>query len=212
MKAQEVRAYVGRQLQKLWNLPLNQRRAVLAKLRRGIGHRPGDLPELWGAFLQDMPENVQGQNGPSHAEWAVYLAFTLYAMHQQSNERDCMNRPGNTLGRAVRQLAERTVSSGQEWTESSVLRRFNALATAEDITEISHYLRGMIQLLRAAKGESIPLDYPQLAVDLYLLQCTEPQFAQTPANVRLQWGQDLYRNPRQNSKNRRTDDDEATVC
>ena len=68
-----------------------------------------------------------------------------------------------------------------------------ALATADEITEISHHQRGMIQLLRAAKPDSIPLDYPQLAVDLYGLQCDAPQLAQLPANIRLRWGQDLYR-------------------
>ena len=74
-----------------------------------------------------------------------------------------------------------------------MLRRFNALATAEEITEISHHLRGMIQLLRAAKDGGIPLDYPQLAADLYELQCTDPRYPQISANVRLRWGQDLYR-------------------
>ena len=103
-----------------------------------------------------------------------------------------MNRPHSTLGRAVRQLAERNTSAGQDWTEASVLRRFNALATAEEITEISHHLRGMVQMLSAAKDGAIPLDYPQLAVDLYELQCTDPRYTQIPANVRLRWGQDLY--------------------
>ena len=106
------------------------------------------------------------------------LPLTLYAVHQQGNDRP-MNCPGNTLGRAVRQLAERN-SAGQDWTEASVLRRFNALATAEEITEISHHLRGMIRLLSAAKDGGIPLDYPQLAADLYELQCTDPRYAQTP--------------------------------
>ena len=42
----------------------------------------------------------------------------------------------------------------------------------------------MIQLLRR---EKIPLDYPQLAVDLYRLQ-----FVESAPNVRLQWGRELY--------------------
>ena len=194
---QAIKEDVRGRIQRLWALPPSPRRAELAKLRRGIGRQPGDLPELWGAFLQGMPESFQGGgNGPSHEEWAVYLALTLYALHQQSNETTCVDQPGWTLGRAVRRLAEQQArASGQDWTESSVLRRFNALATAEEITEISHHLRGMIQLLRAAKEENgcIPLDYAQLAADLYGLQCTDPRFAQVPAKVRLQWGQDLYR-------------------
>ena len=190
MKTQDVKLYAAQQLHRLQALPDNQRRAELAKLRRGIGHAPGDLPELWGSFLLEMPESFQGRSAPSAAEWAVYLALTLYAMHQQGNDR-LMNCPGNTLGRAVRQLAER--NAGKDWTEASVLRRFNALATAEEITEISHHLRRMVQLLSTAKDGAIPLDYPQLAVDLYGLQCTDPRYTQIPANVRLRWGQDLYR-------------------
>ena len=195
MKTNEVKACVTRQLRRLQILPEPQRRAELAELRRGVGRQPGDLPALWGALLADMPEQLQGSNGPSKAEWAVYTALTLFALHQQGEAGVSMNQPGRTLGGAVRQLAEKT-AAGQDWTESSVLRRFNALATAEEITEISHHLRGMVQLLSAAKDGGIPLDYPQLAADLYELQCTDPRYAQTPANVRLRWGQDLYRDPK----------------
>ena len=195
MKTNEVKACMTQQLRRLQVLPEPQRRAELAELRRGVGRQPGDLPALWGALLADMPEQLQGSNGPSKAEWAVYTALTLFALHQQGEAGVSMNQPGRTLGGAVRQLAEKT-AVGQDWTESSVLRRFNALATAEEITEISHHLRGMIQLLSAAKDGGIPLDYPQLAADLYELQCTDPRYAQIPANVRLRWGQDLYRDPK----------------
>ena len=51
--------------------------------------------------------------------------------------------------------------------------------------ECLHYLRGLIQLLRA---EGIPLDYPALAYDLYRYQT--PGGAQ---KARLLWGQDFYR-------------------
>ena len=198
-RTQAIKGYVNGKISWLWNLPENQRRAELAKLRRGIGHAPGELPELWGSLLQGMPESFYGTNGPSHEERAVYLALTLYALHQQSNDTACVSQPGSTLGRAVRRLAEQTVAAGQDWTESSILRRFNALATAEEIAEISHHLRGMVQLLRTAKEGSIPLDYPQLAADLYGLQCDAPQLAQVPVNVRLRWGQDLYRNEKNES-------------
>ena len=83
MKTQDVKLYAAQQLHRLQALPDNQRRAELAKLRRGIGHAPGELPELWGSFLLGMPESFQGRSAPSAAEWAVYLALTLYAMHQQ---------------------------------------------------------------------------------------------------------------------------------
>ena len=112
-RTQAIRGYVDGKIQWLWGLPENQRRAELAKLRRGIGHAPGELPDLWGGLLQGMPASFYGTNGPSHEEWAVYLALTLYALHQQSNDTVCMSQLGCTLGRAVRRLAEQTVASGQ---------------------------------------------------------------------------------------------------
>ena len=65
MKTNEVKACVTRQLRRLQVLPEPQRRAELAALRRGVGRPPGDLPALWGALLADMPEQLQGRNGPS---------------------------------------------------------------------------------------------------------------------------------------------------
>ena len=109
-RTQAIRGYVDGKIQWLWGLPENQRRAELAKLRRGIGHAPGELPELWGGLLQGMPASFYGTNGPSHEEWAVYLALTLYALHQQSNDTVCVSQLGCTLGRAVRRLAEQTVA------------------------------------------------------------------------------------------------------
>ena len=54
-RTQAIRGYVDGKIQWLWGLPENQRRAELAKLRRGIGHAPGELPDLWGSLLQGMP-------------------------------------------------------------------------------------------------------------------------------------------------------------
>ena len=165
MKTNEVKACVTQQLRRLQVLPEPQRRAELAELRRGVGRQPGDLPALWGALLADMPEQLQGSNGPSKAEWAVYTALTLFALHQQGEAGVSMNQPGRTLGGAVWQLAKKT-AVGQDWTESSVLRR-----------------------------EGIPLDYPQLAEDLY-----QYQFVDGAPNVRLRWGRDLYASSTEKTK------------
>ena len=194
-----IHDYVAGQLSGLWSLPKPQRRARLAELRRGVGHQPGDLPALWGSFLQELPKELWGRETaagecrePSEAEWAVYLALTLYALHQQGEENVSMNEKGCTLGRAVRLLAQNSAAAAQDWTESSVLRRFNALATADAMPEVLHHLRGMIQLLRR---EGIPLDYPQLAEDLY-----QYQFVDGAPNVRLRWGRDLYASPTEKTK------------
>lgn len=188
MIADEVYHVVGSQMQKLNALPEHPRKAMLSNLRRGVGRIPGDMPELWGMFLQELPLELQSKDGtPTPGEWAIYLALTLYALHQQSQSVN-MNQPNMSLGKAIRRLAE----PGQEPEESPSFRRFQTLLTASDIKEIAHHLRGMIQLLR---GEAIPLDYPRLAKELYFLQ-----FPNTASKVRLLWGQDYYHNPKEEDK------------
>lgn len=184
-RIQGMQDYVSKRLDALAQLAEHPQKAVLAKLRRGVGRAPGDLPELWGFFLEGLPEKWESRGGPpSREEWAIYLALTLYALHQQGRSTrevgENMHKKGESLGRAVRKLLD----PGEAPEDSSVLRRFNALATARDMPERVHYLRGIVQLLRA-KG--IPLDYAQLAVDLYLLQSPE-----SAARVRLRWGENFY--------------------
>ena len=156
-------------------------RAILAHLRRGIGCAPGEMPQLWGFFLDGMPEEWMGTRGPSQAEWAIYTALTLFALHQQGKdpETEWMSQPGAPLGKSVAGL----IGSPEE--ESRVARRFHTLATSASMEELSHHMRGMVQLLRS---KNIPLDYPALAEDLFWYQNAEYQ-----AQVRLRWGQDFYR-------------------
>ena len=89
-----------------------QRKAILANLRRGAGRVPGELPELWGEFLGDLPEELYGsKRGPSRAEWAVYTALTLFALHQQGHdptqERERMNQENVGLGAAAAKILMR---------------------------------------------------------------------------------------------------------
>ena len=80
-------------------------RGILAQLRRGVGQAPGEMPQLWGFFLDGLPEEWMGNREPSRAEWAIYTVLTLFALHQQGQERS-MNQPGISLGAAVRKLAD----------------------------------------------------------------------------------------------------------
>ncbi len=158
-------------------------RATLARLRRGIGKAPGSLPDLWDVTLSDLPEALHGKSeDPTHAEWAVHSALTLYALHQQGKDikKQCMNREENFLGTAVRKLAEHDKNN-----EDAVRRRFHAVAVSDSFERFSWQLRGLIQLLRA---KDIPLDYPALTKDLYWYQ-----FPDRRDSIRLKWGQDFYR-------------------
>lgn len=156
-------------------------RSTLAHLRRGAGCTPGEMPQLWGFFLDGMPEEWMGNREPSRAEWAVYTALTLFALHQQGKdpETEWMSQSEAALGKSVARL----IGSAEE--EGRVARRFHTLATSSSMEELSHHMRSMVQLLRS---KNIPLDYPALAEDLFWYQQPGHQ-----AQVRLRWGQDFYR-------------------
>ena len=161
---------------------MGAQKAELANLRKGLGLVPGEAPILWGAFLREMPEDFYSYSGkPSRAEWAVYTALTLFALHQQGHDpqKEPMCKAGFPFGSAVAKLIHPD-EDGER-----ILRRFNTAATSADMTEAAYHLRTLIQLLR---GEGIPLDYPALAKDLYFYQNPD-----TALSVRLRWGQDCYR-------------------
>jgi CRISPR system Cascade subunit CasB len=156
-----------------------QQKALLANLRRGIGHSPGELPELWGALFDRVPDEfLENQR----SEWALYTALTLFALHQQGRDpkTEPMHREKIGLGQAIAGLVD-----SQRENEERITRRFNQIATSADLVEMSQHLRGTVQLLR---GEGIAMDYARLAGDLYLYQNLNFQ-----TDVRLHWGQDYYR-------------------
>lgn len=170
-------------------------RAMLAKLRRGIGKQPGELPEIFEILFGDMPEELYGKGDePSYSEWAIYTALTLFALHQQGKNNPMSvggkienKTTGHSLGAAVGLLVKK---NGER--EHAIKRRFDAVATANEFTEFAHHARGMIQLLRA---EDITLDYPRLAEDLFWYQFDEQR-----NRVRLRWGEDYYRITQQNAE------------
>ncbi|MGI6085013.1 MAG: type I-E CRISPR-associated protein Cse2/CasB [Acetivibrionales bacterium] len=170
-------------------------RAMLAKLRRGIGKQPGELPELFEILFPDMPEELYGDGEqPSYAVWAIYTALTLFALHQQGKNYPMCDTgkaenksTGNSLGVAVGCLVNRDRER-----KDAVKRRFDAVTTANEFTELSHHARGLIQLLRA---EDITLDYPCFATDLYWYQ-----FDEIRNRIRLRWGEDYYRVAQPNSE------------
>ena len=63
MIAKQIAGLVERRIRQIQGLPEHPRRAALANLRRGIGRAPGELPELWGSFLQEMPPEFFSRNG-----------------------------------------------------------------------------------------------------------------------------------------------------
>jgi CRISPR system Cascade subunit CasB len=161
-------------------------RASLAKLRRGVGKNPGALPHPWDFTIDGLPEIIKNETceGPSYAIWAIHLAMTLFALHQQGNDyqKDPMHVPDKkaAFGRAVRLL----VNARGEDTEEAIKRRFNAVITSNGSEELAYHLRNMVQILRS---EGIPLNYPQIAEDIYKFHFTDLR-----DNIRLKWGREFY--------------------
>ena len=193
-RREQLESYMRRRLGEYRHAPESgEARAQLAMLRRGVGKKPGDLPELWGLLFAGMPEEFLSTSGePTREEWAVYTALTLYALHQQGSAANepggCMHKETQGLGAAARQLIH------NEEDAPRIARRMQMAATANGMAEAAQHLRGLVRLLRGGK---IPLDYVQLASDLYTFQ-----FPDGAARVRLKWGQDFYRQNRQTEEER----------
>jgi CRISPR system Cascade subunit CasB len=157
----------------------SESRAALARLRRGAGRDASALPDLYPLLINpDAPPNAS--EVATRDETAIHTALTLYAMHQQSQPR-AMHVTGTTFGAALGRLY-RSLDDNP-----GVLRRFQALGTASQLSELVHHARGLVTMLRS---EGIAFDYGWFAADLVGYQ--DPRRAD---GIRLRWGRDFYRVP-----------------
>lgn len=187
----QVAAYTAKKLSSLeYYSETGKGKGDLATLRRGVGKKPGEIPQLWAFFLEDFPEELdQSKFTQQAAENAIYQALTLYAFHQQgkSPKTDNMHRKGekrrNSLGLAARKLAKTDDDVDR------ILTRLNCVIHADNLDEMSVHLRSLISLLRNA---DIPLDYANLARDLFRYQ-----YLAKRDQVRLDWARDFYAYPSQ---------------
>lgn len=177
-------------------------RADLAVLRRGLGKSPADIPAVWAVTLADAPDEISptatgaAPPRPTRAEWAVHIALSFYALHRQGKS-ECMSagaapaaddspseagyRRGPTFGAALGALRRDPNK------EAGIVRRFNAVATADDLQEFSRHALGVVQMLRAAE-RPLKFDYPAFAVDMFWYQ-----FPDHRAKITLKWGRDFWR-------------------
>lgn len=168
---------------------------AMARLRRSIGKGIGDDPTVWWIVFDGFPERFQRGDGPTPEECAAHTAICLFALHQQSHGTQ-MHRHGIGLGTAVRRLSQ---DPGEEGPRESIVRRFNALVTADHLDEVAQHLRSLIGLFRA---EAIQLDYGKLAEDLAGLDRGRRD------RVQLRWSRDFSRvgKPKDDATSRSTTD------
>lgn len=186
-KRAEIENYVGKKLYSIQaQADTSGGKAMFANLRRGVGREPGELPQLLGILLQDMPEAFWSRDGvATREEWVCYTVLTLYALHQQGNDtksQQMHTEEDISLGKALYQL-ERAYGQDPN-AEQRMVQKLRTLATAVNGKELSYHLRGIVQLL---KSNGIPINYKKLAGDLY-----EMQFPDGKRRVCLRWGQDFY--------------------
>ena len=155
---------------------------TLAQLRHAVGKPIGSQPDILEWTLEGLPENniLQHGDAPTSREQAAYAALTLFAVHQQSVRDASMNQPGVSFGTAVGRLSRGDPNS------AGITRRFTAIQTTGQWSDIVRQSRRLIQLLRTSR---VPLDYGLFAQDLVLLQGTEKQ----ANSVRFRWGRDFAR-------------------
>lgn len=156
--------------------------AALARLRRGAGKQPGEVLDILEFTVADEFFTGRADAGVSIDEYAAHVALTLFALHQQSKPGP-MHRPGTGLGSALRRLHD-----GPDPVPEPVQRRFRVLGTADGVGELTHHLRGAVQLLRV---KDIGLDYGLLADQL-----VNWQWPGGADRVRLRWGREFYRTDR----------------
>ena len=156
----------------------NSGNLTLAKLRKGIGKAPGEIPELWSIVVEDLPEGISEEEQTA-AEWSVYIALVLYAHHrlQQKN----VHRHGGSLGSAVKLLFIKKDDSDGEKRFVSEMMRITSLTEPNMIfSQLNHLIKHLAQT-------KVSLDYARLASDIYMLQNEEGR-----ERVRMDWGMDFY--------------------
>lgn len=160
---------------------------ILAELRRGAGKAPGDNARLFGYFLEGMPETFYGyRNNPSYAEWAIYIALTTLAVHQQGNDvvKKPMHKDGVSIGKAAATLA--MIKGKSDPQVDRIRKRFFKLMSASTVEDLSVGLRTLVRLFKDA-NPAIEVDYALLARDIYFFQIPS-----CVSNLRLKWGEDFY--------------------
>lgn len=121
-------------------------RAALAKLRRGLGKKPGEAMEVYsviGNFLAQAKNRAE--------EDVLYTLATLYGLYPSESSKEESN-----FGESVSKLAEKQVD------RDSVEKRFVALLNSH-IDDLPNHLRHMISLL---KSKDIRINWLQLLNDI----------------------------------------------
>lgn len=140
-------------------------RAALAALRRGLGKRPGEAPEMYPYLIPLLPPDID--RGSEWGEESYYIVAALFALYpsiqrKAADEKDNLGATMRSLARAIQR--ERN-PRGDEDGDKSVERRFVALLNATTI-DLSEHLRHAVSLIKSKGDASINVNWAQLLYDV----------------------------------------------
>ena len=144
-------------------------RASLARLRRGLGRRPGEVAEC---LPEVLPYLHEGKDYVLERE-VFFLVGALFALHPEHAPRPegAKNRRGATFGATMRKVGD----------HESAVKRFTALLSARREL-LPDLLRQAVSLAAAAE---VPVDYFGLTFDLL-------DWDYDGRRVQLNWARDYW--------------------
>jgi len=157
----------------------------LAALRRGFDRPPGSVPAMWQFYTRLHSSGVM-----TPGLVAEHQALSLFGLHQQG-EGQSVHRAGQSVGEAAALLR-----ISERYSPEAIEQRFTAAATATGVSEMTHHLRFLVQLMKAVTP-TIGFDYTRLYWDLVAWQAPDDR-----PDVQRRWGAAFFwtRKPDQDSK------------
>jgi CRISPR system Cascade subunit CasB len=149
---------------------------ALSALRRGFDSEPGSVPGMWPFYT-----TLTGDGRVTASLRAEHLALAMFGLHQQSQSAP-MHRADDGLGKAMARLR-----ASERYSADAIDRRFTQAATATDLDELGHHVRGLTTMLKTIAPPQ-PIDYTRLFQDL-----CDWQRPDLVGRVRRRWGSDYFR-------------------
>ncbi|MFG2078711.1 type I-E CRISPR-associated protein Cse2/CasB [Nonomuraea maritima] len=172
--------------------------ATLSRWRQGLSHSPDTMPVLAMQIANVLSHPDEREHDREARAWevAVHYGLSIFAVHQQSQERPMHERSRRSFGEAGRLLARHQAQNLErrefsrttpqfEAVNRGIVRRLEAAMSSVSVAELVGHARGLVPMLRQA---SISLDYVQFISDL-------AAWAHAPSRgpTALRWGRDFYK-------------------
>lgn len=147
-------------------------RAALAKLRRGLGKKPGTVMEMYPYMCRQIPKTGD--------DFVYFLVAALFGLYPDAERTE--SSLGGSLLMLDKKFRQQRGSSSSDEKTSSVERRFVALLNAKK-EDLPTHLRQIIGLL---KSNEMPINWFRLLKDLKFWTSEEKH------NTRRKWAKEFW--------------------